>query len=160
MTAWQVAGFLGCVVVASCTQAITGFAMALVLLGLTGLFELVPLPDAANVATILSLTSALVALRGPARRGVDGTMLRATGSGSVVGVALGVALLGWLSGSVLAGLRLLLGLTIIACAIVVLLRRRPLPQRSSRLSFGAFVVLSGVLSGLFSASGPPLGYQF
>lgn len=159
MSAWQVAGFLGCVVLASCAQAITGFAMALVLLGLASLLELAPLPEAANVATILSLTSAVVALRGPARRGIDASILRSTGAGSVVGVGLGVALLGWLSGSVLMVLRLLLGLTIIACAIVVLRRTQPLPQRSSTRSFALFGALSGLLGGLFAASGPPLVYQ-
>jgi uncharacterized membrane protein YfcA len=160
MTGWQFAAFLLCVVVASCTQAITGFAMALVLLGLTGLFDLAPLPDAANVATVLSLASAVVALRTGDKRVVDLPMLRATATGTVFGVAAGVALLAWLSGSVVVVLRLLLGLTIVACAIVVLMRTAPLPQRSSRLSFGLFGLLSGTLGGLFSASGPPLVYHY
>lgn len=160
MTHWHLAGFLLCVVVASCTQAITGFAMALVLLGLTGLFDLAPLPDAANVATVLSLASAAVALRTGDKRTVDAPMLRATAAGTVVGVAAGVALLAWLSGSVVAVLRLLLGLTIVACALVVLLRTHPRPQRSSPRSFSLFGLLSGVLGGLFSASGPPLVYHY
>jgi uncharacterized membrane protein YqjE len=41
MTWWQFAGFLACVALATCAQSITGFAMALILLGLTSLFELV-----------------------------------------------------------------------------------------------------------------------
>lgn len=159
MTAWQFGGFLLCVVAASCTQAITGFAMALVLLGLTGLFQLVPLPDAANVATVLSLASAAIALRS-SRRLVDWRALRATVSGTVVGVPLGVALLSWLHTNVVMALRLLLGLVVIGCAIVVLVRSKPLAQRSRPASFGAIGVLSGVLGGLFSASGPPLVYQF
>ncbi|MBK6007886.1 sulfite exporter TauE/SafE family protein [Ramlibacter ginsenosidimutans] len=159
MTGWQLGGFLLCVVVASCTQAITGFAIALVLLGLTGLFQLAPLPDAANVATVLSLASAAIALRS-ARRLVDWRALRATVSGTVVGVPLGVALLAWLHANVVMALRLLLGLVVIACAIVVLVRSKPLAQRSPPASFGAIGVLSGLLGGLFSASGPPLVYQF
>ena len=70
MTGWQLAGFLLCVALASCAQSVTGFALALILLGLTSLFELAPLPDVANVATVLSLASAVVALRG-ARRSLD-----------------------------------------------------------------------------------------
>lgn len=159
MTGWQLAGFLLCVVMASCTQAITGFAMALVLLGLTGLFQLAPLPEAANVATVLSLASAAIALRS-ARRLVDWRALRATVSGTVVGVPLGVTLLAWLHANVVMALRLLLGLVVIGCAIVVLVRSKPLAQRSPRATFGAIGVLSGVLGGLFSASGPPLVYQF
>ena len=159
MTGWQIGGFLLCVVVASCTQAITGFAIALVLLGLTGLFRLAPLPEAANVATVLSLASAAIALRS-ARRLVDWRALRATVTGTVVGVPVGVTLLAWLTSNVVMALRLLLGLVVIACAIVVLVRSTPLAQRSPPASFGAIGLLSGVLGGLFSASGPPLVYQF
>lgn len=159
MNGWQLAAFLSCVAVASAAQGVTGFALALILLGLSGLFELAPLADVANVANVLSLASGCVALRG-SPRSVDRSILRATVTGSVLGVALGVVLLAWLSANVVLLLRFLLGLVVIACAVVVLVRPRPLPQRSSRWSFQAFGVLSGLLGGLFSASGPPLVYQF
>ena len=83
-----------------------------------------------------------------------------TVAGSVVGVPLGVALLAWLNANVVMLLRLLLGLVVIGCAVVVLLRAEPLAQRSSAGSFGVVGLLSGVLGGLFSASGPPLVWQF
>lgn len=159
MTAWQLCAFLLCVAVATCAQSITGFAMALVLLGLCGLLDVAPLAEVANVATVLSLVSAAVALRG-SRRAIDWPMLRMTGSGSLIGVALGVFLLAWLQSNVVVVLRLLLGLTVVACALVVLLRAEPLPHRSPGWTFSLFGALSGVLGGLFSASGPPLVYQF
>ncbi|HEY8360748.1 MAG TPA: TSUP family transporter [Ramlibacter sp.] len=159
MSGWQVAAFLLCVALATCAQSVTGFALALIMLGLAGLFELAPLPDVANVATVISLLNAAIALRGSGHS-LDPTMLRATVPGSIVGVALGVALLAWLSANVVMGLRLLLGVVVIACAVVVLLRAEPLARRSSTASFAGFGVLSGVLGGLFAASGPPLVYQF
>lgn len=159
MTLLQVAGFLLCVAVATAAQSITGFALALILLGLTSLFRLAPLPDVANVATVLSLASAAIALHGP-RRQVDGPIFRRTVLGSFFGVAAGVVLLAWLSTNVVTVLRLLLGLVVIACAIVVLVRTHPLARRSGAASFHAFGFLSGVLGGLFAASGPPLVYQF
>lgn len=159
MTAWQVAGFLLCVVVATCAQRLTGFAQALILLGLTSLFELAPLADAANVATVISLCTAVIALRGTSHS-LDLPILRATVTGSVFGVAAGVLLLTWLGANVVLVLRVLLGVVVIACAIVVLVRTRPLPRRSSTASFHGFGFLSGVLGGLFSASGPPLVYQY
>jgi uncharacterized membrane protein YfcA len=159
MTGWQVAGFLACLAVATFAQSITGFALALILLGLTGLFELAPLADVANVATVTALFTSAIHLRG-ARKGLDWPMMRSTIVGSVIGVAVGVALLGWLSANVQTLLRLLLGLVVIGCAVIVLLRTHPLPQRSSNASFQGFGFLSGVLGGLFSASGPPLVYQF
>ena len=114
----------------------------------------------ANVATVLSFASAAIALRG-ARRSVDWAALRATTAGTLLGgVPAGVVLLAWLHANVVMALRLLLGLVVIGCAIVVLLRSEPLARRSSRASFGVIGVLSGLLGGLFSASGPPLVWQF
>lgn len=159
MSGWQIAGFLLCVVIATGAQRLTGFALALVLLGLTSLFEIAPLPDVANVATVLALANAAIVLRG-AHKSMDWAMLRSTVPGSVFGVAGGLLLLGWLSTNVTVLLRLLLGLIISVCAIVVLLRVEPLPRRSSRASFQFFGLLSGLLGGLFAASGPPLVYQF
>ncbi|MDB5953871.1 TSUP family transporter [Ramlibacter sp.] len=159
MSGWQLAGFLLCVAIATWAQSITGFALALILLGLASLLQLAPLPDVANVAMVLSLASAAVALRG-SRRSLNRGIWRATVSGSVVGVAVGVAIMGWLQANVVMLLRLLLGVVVIACAVVVLLRAKTLPRTSSRLSFGVFGFLSGVLGGLFSASGPPLVYQY
>lgn len=159
MTAWQLGAFLLCVTVATCAQSITGFAMALILLGLCGLLNVAPLTDVANVATVLSLVSAAVALRA-SHRAIDWPMLRTTAAGSVVGVVLGVFLLAWLQSNVVMVLRLMLGLTVVACALVVLFRAEPLGRRSPGWTFGLFGALSGVLGGLFSASGPPLVYQF
>lgn len=159
MSGWQIAGFLLCVVVATCAQGVTGFALALILLGLTSLFELAPLADVANAATVISLASAAVTLRG-GRRSLDLALFRPTVVGSLFGVAAGVALLAWLSANVVVALRLLLGVVVIACAVVVLVRAAPLAQRSSRLSLGGFGFLSGLLGGLFSASGPPLVFQY
>jgi uncharacterized membrane protein YfcA len=158
MSAWQVLAFLLCVAVASCAQSITGFALALILIGLTSLFDIAPLQDMANVSTVLSLASAAIALRG--RRGsLDRPIWRATVTGSLFGVAAGVALLAWLSANVVLVLRLLLGVVVIGCAVVVLVRARPLAQRSSDMSFHATGFVSGLLGGLFAASGPPLVYQ-
>ena len=159
MSGWQIAAFLLCVGVATCVQSITGFALVLVLLGLVGLFDLAPLRDAVNVATVLAVTNGAVALRG-SKNAVDWPMLRQTAVGTLAGVAGGVVLLAWLSANAVLALRVLLGLVVIACAVLVLRRAEPLPQRSSGLTFLTTGVVSGVLGGLFSASGPPLVYQF
>ncbi|HYE40694.1 MAG TPA: TSUP family transporter [Ramlibacter sp.] len=158
MTGWEVAAFVACVMVAAAAQSITGFALVLILLGLSGLFELAPLADVANVGTVLSLATAAIALRG-SRHSLDREVLRTTVVGSIAGVAVGVALLAWLSANLVMVLRLLLGVVVIGCAVVVLVRTRPLAQRSSNASFRGYGFLSGVLGGLFSAAGPPLVYQ-
>src|SRR3569832_888441 len=104
MTAAHVAGLLLCVTVATVAQRMTGFALALILLGLTSLFNLAPLPDVANAATVLGLANAAIVMR-TAHKSLDWPMLRATVSGSVIGVAVGVALLGWLGADLVLVLR-------------------------------------------------------
>ncbi|MFI5445748.1 TSUP family transporter [Polaromonas sp. UC242_47] len=158
MTIWQIALFLVCVALASCAQSLSGFAFSLILLGLAGLFELAPLADLANVATVLALANALVALRRTGKT-LDVPAFRDISMGSLAGILAGLLLLGWLSSNVILGLRLMLGLTVVACAIVVLLDTAALRQRSSVTSFRLFGALSGLLTGLFSTGGPPLVYQ-
>jgi uncharacterized membrane protein YfcA len=68
-------------------------------------------------------------------------------------------LLGWLSANVVAVLRFLLGLTVIACAVIVLLEAAALPRRSPRAVFKAWGFVSGILGGLFATGGPPLVYH-
>lgn len=159
MTAWQGSLFLVCVAVATCAQTITGFAFGLILLGLVGMLRLASLADAANVASVLTLVQAVVVLKG-SRQSLDLQALRDTSLGSGIGVVIGVALLGWLSGNIVLMLRFLLGLTILVCAATMLARVTPLRERSSHGAFRAFGLVSGVMSGLFSSAGPPLVYQF
>ncbi len=159
MTLSQMLLFLLCVALATCAQSLSGFAFALILLGLAGLLELAPLADLANVATVLGLANALVALRGSSRQ-LDVPAFRDLTLGGAAGILIGVLLLGWLSANITLILRLLLGLTVIACAIVVLLQTAALRERSSASSFRLWGALSGLLTGLFATGGPPLVYHF
>jgi uncharacterized membrane protein YfcA len=159
MTVLQVVVFLACVATATAAQSITGFAFALILVGLSSALRIAPLADAVNVATILGIISVGTALFGR-RALLEWSILRPTSAGLVVGTAAGVALLAWLSVTVVGVLQLLLGLTIIVCAGVVYLRSDPLRQVSSKMVFALFGALSGLLGGLFAATGPPLVYHF
>jgi uncharacterized membrane protein YfcA len=159
MTVLQILAFLACVAVATAAQSITGFAFALILVGLSSVFRLAPLADAVNVATILGIISVGTALYGR-RAALEWAILRPTAWGLVAGTAAGVVLLAWLSATVVGLLQLLLGITIIACAAVVYLRTDPLPAVSSRTAFALYGVLSGLLGGLFAATGPPLVYHY
>src|SRR3546814_11862621 len=94
----------------------TGFAFGLVLLGLTGLFSLAPLPEVSNVVSMLTLANAVVAL-GRARSHLSWSLIRPPRIGSLAGVALGVFALEWISGNTALLLPWLLGLTILDCSI-------------------------------------------
>jgi hypothetical protein len=150
--------FLAFVALASYAQTMTGFAFALILLGLTGLFSLSTLPEMVNAVNMLTLVNAVVALRGAGHE-LDWRMMRAPMIASLVGVAAGVAALEWIAGNAALLARVLLGLTILVCALMLVLRSRPLERPSSRASFVSFGLISGLLGGLFSAAGPPMVYH-
>ena len=158
---WTDAGvygvFMACVAASTYAQNLTGFAFGLILLGLVAMLDIVPITDAANAAMVLTLVNAWSHFRLNRVR-PPWALMRPVLSSSVIGVATGVALLGWLSGNALQWLRGLLGLCILACAGVLFLQTRTRTTLSSRKSFVAAGILSGMLGGLFSSSGPPLVY--
>jgi hypothetical protein len=151
-------GFAGCVALAAWAQHLTGFAFALILLGLVGAFDLAPLADAANAATLLTLFHAAIQFR---RQPLvpQWRIVRPTLMASLAGVAIGVGLLSWLGGQAVQALRALLGVAILACAGLMLLRTAPRPALSGQRGFALAGAVSGVMSGLFSSPGPPLVYH-
>ena len=60
---WTHATFLVFVAGAVYAQALTGFALALILLGLVGATNLVPLTDAVNASTVIAFCSAWTSSR-------------------------------------------------------------------------------------------------
>ena len=159
MTGLQVLLLLLSVVAATYAQVLTGFAFVLVLLGLAGALDLASLPDLANVATVLSLLSAVVTLRGADMK-YNPSAFRNTIAGGLVGIVAGVVLLAWLSTNVAVVLRLALGITIMGCAVSMLLPSTAKSQLSSAAGFRAVGLLSGLLGGLFATGGPPLVYHY
>src|SRR3546814_448489 len=126
--------FLIFVALAVYAQNLTGFALALVLLGLVGATDLFPLPDVVNAVSIIVLVNATLFLykRRALRweRALWPVLLS-----SMVGTALGVAALAWIIGNAYEILRLLLGLSIVYCAWMLWRRTAPLAAPSSPASF-------------------------
>lgn len=151
--------FLLSVALACTVQNLTGFAFGLVLLGLAALTGVASLPALTHVVSVLVLVNALSLFR-HARPQFEPGVMAPTLAGSVLGVLAGVALLQGLSQHWLPLLQGLLGLTILVAAADLLVRPAPQPQLGSRLRFGGFGLLSGLLGGLFSTAGPPLVYHF
>lgn len=144
--------------VASLCQNLTGFAFALIFVGAAGALQLLPIPEAANIATVLSAANGLVYLRNhPFEPRWD--LLRPLLASGIAGVAIGLALLAWLSGHTLHGLRIVLGVSIIACAVLLLARSQPRATPSPPGVLWGVGLVSGVLGGLFSTAGPPIVYH-
>lgn len=154
----SVIAFMVCVACATYAQNLTGFAFGLILLGLTAVFHISSVADTANAAMVLTLVNAWTSFRGQAEA-PPWRLMRPALLTSVCGVAIGVALLGWLSGGAVNYLRGLLGVAILGCASLLLLQSRPRSSLSTPRSFAFVGILSGLLGGLFASSGPPLVYH-
>jgi hypothetical protein len=119
----------------------------------------VPLPDAVNATTVMGFCTAWMYLyRNKALR-VERTIVP-TLIASAVGTLVGAFLLIWLAGTAYQVLRFILGVSIVACALSLWHQGRPLPSLSSPAVFALTGGISGLLAGMFSASGPPLVYLF
>jgi hypothetical protein len=138
-------------------QNVTGFALALILLGLIGATNLVSLTDAANAVMVMVLVSCCTFLyrRWPVQ--LERSVWPAVAA-SMVGTVAGTILLTWLAGVAYEVLRLLLGLSIMFCALLLWHAAKPWRTVSSRASFAFAGACSGLLGGIFSAPGPPLVY--
>ena len=119
---WDCAQLLMVVALASMCQNPTGFAFGLIFVGVAGALHLMPIADAANVACLLSLVNGVVYLRShPFEPRWD--VLKPLAVTSLLGTLFGLALLQWLSGSALGVLRMVLGVAIVLCAVVLLLQK-------------------------------------
>jgi uncharacterized membrane protein YfcA len=154
---WTHAIFLVFVAGAVYAQAITGFALALILLGLIGATNLVPLPDAVNATTVLGFCTAWLFLYRRRALRIE-RVLVPTLVASAIGTAIGALLLFWLAGTAYQVLRLILGVSIVACALSLWRAAKPLPSLSSPAVYALTGGIAGIMAGMFSASGPPLVY--
>lgn len=145
------------VAIAVYAQNLTGFALALILLGLVGLTNVVPLQEAVNATTVISLVNAVLFLSRRRPLHIQ-PAIRPAVIASVAGTLVGMALLTFLAAHSFGTLRRLLGLCVIGCAILLWKAARPHPAPSSPRTFAFVGLLSGVLGGMFSTSGPPLVY--
>lgn len=154
---WTHAAFLVFVAAGVYAQALTGFALTLILLGLIGATNLVPLTDAVNAATVLSFSTAWTFLY--RRRAFRfERVLVPTLVASAAGIVAGAFLLAWLAGTAYEVLRLVLGASIAACALSLWRAAQPRPSLSTPAVYALTGGISGLMAGMFSAPGPPLVY--
>ncbi|WP_027016944.1 TSUP family transporter [Comamonas composti] len=158
MTVVQYLLFLALVGLATFCQNLTGFAFGLIFVGVAGASGLMSIADAANVACLLSIVNGVAYLRAHQAK-ENNPLLRPMLISSVVGVVAGVLLLQWLSGNALNVLSMLLGVAIVACALLLLLQQKVNAQVSGPLPLWIAGLASGLLGGLFATPGPPMVYH-
>ncbi|MEG2976602.1 MAG: sulfite exporter TauE/SafE family protein, partial [Comamonas sp.] len=154
----QIVFFMALVGLASFCQNLTGFAFGLIFVGVAGATGLMNIADAANVACLLSIINGASYMRAY-RFEADWTLLKPMLISSVLGVIGGVLLLHWLSGNTLNGLRMLLGVVIVLCALLLLMQKKALDKPSGPVALWFAGISSGLLGGLFATPGPPMVYH-
>ena len=146
------------VAVATFCQNLTGFAFGLIFVGIAGASSLLSIADAANIASLLSLVQAVGFMRANRLKPDWGLLGPLLGS-SAVGLVAGVLLLQWLSGNMLSMLRILLGVSIVVCAVLLLRQKQVQAEMSGKPAQWTAGIASGLLGGLFATPGPPLVYH-
>ncbi len=138
-------------------QSVTGFAMGMIITAAAGGSMLLPLPVLTATVSLLSLLNVLLALRGEWRQ-IELRLFVPLALGQLPGIALGLWLLLTLDAQAQHWLYLLLGLFIVLGSVSMIVR--PIPRKSlSAPAASVFAGLSGgVVGGMFSASGPVMGW--
>ena len=149
--------FLSSVFVGSYVQAVTGFAMGMIVIAVTGASGLIPLPVLTAAASLITMVNVFLALVGHTHS-VNRRMLAWLAAGQIPAIGLGVWLLTWMDRDARDVLQILLGLFITLGCLSMLLR----PTVKTRVSPGwaclGAGLAGGAVGGMFSASGPILGW--
>ncbi|BDU39261.1 sulfite exporter TauE/SafE family protein [Vibrio nigripulchritudo] len=140
-------------------QTVTGFGLAIIIVGLTSAFKLYSLPVVAAIISLITVANCVTALKAVGRR-TPWRKWAFTVVGSIPGVYIGVWGLNHLSGDALSVLEFLLGGMILYSAISLFRRTAAKQELSSFASFSVAGFASGLSGGLFGLGGPPLIYHF
>lgn len=140
-------------------QTVTGFGLAMIIVGLASGLNIASVAALASVISIVTVLNSLMALRGRFRQ-TGGRVVLCMIAGVLPASVLGVLVLNYLSASATNLLQILLGLVIVAGGISFALRPSMLKRVSSGYSFAGYGFLGGFVGGMFGIPGPPLIYQF
>ncbi len=143
---------------ATLLQSLTGFGFGLFVIASVTLFTTVPVSTTAFLISALSLVNAAdLAIR--QRQHIHRRMVIWVLALGLPAIGLGFWLLEWLSGENRQLLMLILGVCIIVCSALLLIKRQGVNAESPGWQFGIAGALGGILGGLFSTFGPPVIFQ-
>jgi uncharacterized membrane protein YfcA len=155
LSAWLI--FLLTVFVGSYVQAVTGFAMGMIVIAVVGASQTIELPVLTAAASLITMVNVAVALRGRTAH-IHKSLFGWLAVGQLPAIGVGVWLLTMLDEQAQSLLQLLLGGFITLGSLSMMLRPRPLTHVSPPLSCATAGVAAGLIGGMFSASGPVMGW--
>lgn len=149
--------FLGAAVAGSYVQAVTGFAMGMIVIAVVGATGLVALPALTAAVSLISLLNVAVSLRGHTGS-VQRSLVVWMAVGQIPATAAGVVLLDVLDRELQWLLQLLLGGFLTLGSLSMLLRPAPAKEVSRPVACVLAGAAGGLIGGLFAASGPVIGW--
>lgn len=149
--------FLGAVFAGSYVQSVSGFAMGLIVIAVVGASGIISLPVLTAAASLITMVNVVVALKGHTQH-IDRRIFGWLAVGQLPAIGVGVWLLTWLDRDAQSVLALLLGLFITLGSLSMMLRPRPLETPSANWACLTAGLAGGVVGGMFSASGPIMGW--
>jgi uncharacterized membrane protein YfcA len=155
LSAWLI--FLSAVFVGSYVQSVTGFAMGMIVIAVVGASQTIPLPILTAAASLITMVNIAMALRGHMGH-LHKPLFFWLAVGLLPAISIGVWLLTVLSEDGRWLLQLLLGAFITLGSLSMMLRPRPLARVSSPLVCTLVGFSGGLIGGMFSASGPIMGW--
>lgn len=154
-----VAAYLGVVTLGSFVQALTGFALGLIVLGAATALNLAPVSFSAAVISLFGMANGLWVLRSHHAH-IHGPATLQLTAGMVPGVMLGLYLLRHIEGATPVLLRHGLGGFLVLAGLLLMARPHPF-RRESRGLWGLLAGLAGgIFAGLFSAPIPFVLYLY
>jgi uncharacterized membrane protein YfcA len=151
--------FILIIAFATYVQTVTGFALGMIVMGAVTTFDLVPIAFTSVVISVVTFINGVVALKGNFEA-VDIKRVIITSSTMFPAILAGLLVLNYMSSDLNTLLQIVLGLTIIAAGLMIMLKPEPMTKPSGTLMFASSGAVAGFMAGLFSMAGPPLVYLF
>ena len=149
--------FLAIVFLGSYVQAVAGFAMGMIIVAVLGGLRVFDIPTLAAIVSLVTILNVVLALRGQTHH-IHRPLFLWLALGQVPALFFGVQLMQWLDGNTRWILEVCLGLFITGGSLSMMLKPHPQAHVSGRLITACVGVTGGLVGGMFSASGPVLGW--
>jgi uncharacterized membrane protein YfcA len=154
---WSWVGFLLAVFVGSYIQSVAGFAMGMIIVAVVGGLRLLDVPTLTATISLLTILNVFLALRGQTHF-IHRRLFLWLALGQVPAIYLGLLLMTWLDGNTRWLLEVCLGLFVTLGGLSMSLKPHPWPRVSGPVMTWLTGVSGGLVGGMFSASGPVLGW--
>jgi uncharacterized membrane protein YfcA len=152
-----IAIFLFIVLLGSYVQAVAGFAMGMIIVAVLGGLRVFDVPTLAAIASLLTILNVFLALRGQTQH-IHRRLFTWLALGQVPAIFIGLELMQWLDGNTRWVLEICLGLFVTLGSLSMMIRPHPHKAVSGPIPTLLAGVSGGLVGGMFSASGPVLGW--